>query len=147
MNEKLTEVLMFANQNPSCWLATSEDNQPHVRGMFMWFADETGFYFHTAMAKNIYHQMNKNPNIETAFIRNADDPVNFETLHVSGVAEVVNNKELEKRLFEERQWLWSNIEHAGVDTEVVIFRIVKGSAYIWNMAWNIRENEIPRVDF
>ena len=33
MNEKLAEVLLFANQNPSSWFATSEENQPRVRGM------------------------------------------------------------------------------------------------------------------
>lgn len=147
MNDTLAEVLLFANQNPSCWLATSEDNWPHVRGMFMWFADETGFYFHTAKAKTIYSQIEINPKVEAAFIRNADDPVNFETLHVTGFAETVKDKELEDRLFQERAWLWNNIKTAGVDTEVVIFRIVNGSAHIWNMSWNIREKEAPRVTF
>lgn len=147
MNEKLTEVLLFANQNPSCWLATSEDNQPHVRGMFMWFADETGFYFHTAKAKSLSHQMEINPKVEAAFIRNADDPVNFETLRVTGLAEVINDEKLEKQLFQERPWLWENIEKAGIDTEVVIFRIVNGSAYIWNMKWNVIEKDAPRITF
>lgn len=147
MDEKLAEVLLFANQNPSCWLATSEDNQPHVRGMLMWFADETGFYFHTAKIKRLYHQMQINPLVEAAFIRNANDPVNFETLHVTGLAEVVKDEELEKRLYQERPWLWENIKNAGVDSEVVIFRFVKGTAYVWNMSWNTRESEVPRVRF
>jgi pyridoxamine 5'-phosphate oxidase len=147
MNEKLTEVLLFANQNPTCWLATSEDNQPHVRGMFMWYADETGFYFHTAKAKRIYHQMQANPKVEAAFIRNANDPVNFETLHVTGLAEMVNDVELEKRLFQERPWLWKNIKNAGVDTQVIIFRIAHGSAYVWNMSLNIKEINASRIEF
>ncbi len=147
MDESLVNVLKFANENPSCWLATSEDDLPHVRGMLMWFADETGFYFHTAKAKRLYRQMQKNPRVEAAFIRNPTDPVNFETLHVTGVAEVVADEMLEKRLFQERPWLWGNIERAGVNTEAVIFRIVKGSAYIWNMSWNIKEDQVPRVSF
>ncbi|MEN6391225.1 MAG: pyridoxamine 5'-phosphate oxidase family protein [Syntrophomonas sp.] len=145
MEEKLTEVMLFANQNPSCWLATSEDNQPHVRGMLMWFADETGFYFHTAKAKGLFQQIQINPKVEAAFIRDADDPVNFASLRVTGLAEVVEDKELEKRLFLERPWIWENIKQAGADTEVVIFRIVNGSAYIWNMSWNLKEKEAPRV--
>lgn len=147
MNEKLNEILLFANQNPSCWFATSKDNQPHVRGMLMWFADETGFYFHTAMAKELYEQIHMNPKVEAAFIRNADDPINFEMLRVTGMAEVVIDKELERRLLQERAWLQGNIERAGVDTGIVIYRIVKGSAYIWNMACNLKENEVPRIDF
>lgn len=147
MNELLAEVLLFANQNPSCWFATSEDNQPHVRGMLLWYADETGFYFHTAKAKRLYQQIKTNPKVELAFIRNASDPVNFETLHVNGIAETVVDEELEKRLFMERPWLWDNIKNAGVDTECVIFRITKGSAYIWNMSWNLKESEAPRISF
>ncbi len=147
MNEKLNEILLFANQNPSCWLATSEDDKPHVRGMLMWFADETGFYYHTAKAKRLSSQIEKNPNVEAAFIRNATDPVKFETLHISGVAEEVKDDELVQRLKQERAWLWSNIVNSGVDTEVVIFRITKGTAYIWNMSWNIKESEAPRVSF
>jgi uncharacterized pyridoxamine 5'-phosphate oxidase family protein len=147
MNEKLSEILLFANQNPSCWLATSEDGQPHVRGMLMWYADETGFYFHTAKSKRLYQQIQKNPLVEAAFIRNANDPVNFETLHVTGQAEAVQDEELEKRLYQERPWLLGNIEKVGIDTEVVIFRIVKGMAYIWNMTWNLKENDIPRVKY
>lgn len=147
MSEKINEVLLFANQNPSCWLSTSENNQPHVRGMLMWYADESGFYFHTAKAKRIYSQIRQNPKVEAAFIRNADDPINFETLHVTGTAEIVQDEEFEKRLFQERAWLWDNIKNAGVDTEAVIFRIVNGSAYIWNMSWNIKEKDAPRVEF
>jgi uncharacterized pyridoxamine 5'-phosphate oxidase family protein len=115
--------------------------------MLMWFADESGFYFHTAKAKRIYNQIRQNPKVEAAYIRNASDPVNFETLHVSGTAEIIQDEELQRRLFQERAWLWDNIKHAGVDTEVVIFRIVHGSAYIWNMSWNIKEMDAPRVEF
>ncbi|HEX2938177.1 MAG TPA: pyridoxamine 5'-phosphate oxidase family protein [Ruminiclostridium sp.] len=146
MNELLTEVLLFANQNPSSWLATCEDDQPRVRGMLLWFADETGFYYHTAMAKNLYSQIKNNPKVEAAFMRNADKP-EFEMLRVTGKAEIVEDKELEKRLKQERSWLWNNVEESKVDTQVVIFRIVKGSAYIWNMSWNVKEKEAPRVQF
>lgn len=147
MNEKLAEVLLFANQNPSSWLATNEDDQPRVRGMLMWFADETGFYYHTGRAKSLCSQIEKNPKVEAVFIRNQNDPVNFETLRVTGIAEMVKDEDLERRLFQERPWLLDNIKRAGVDTDVAIFRIVKGSAYIWNMSWNLKESQAPRVSF
>lgn len=147
MNETLTEVLAFANQNPSSWMATTEDGQPRVRGMLLWFADETGFYYHTAKAKRVYQQLLKDPRIEVAFIRNPQDPVNFEMLRVCGTVEMIENKELEKRLYDDRPWLWGNINRAGVETTVGIFKITKGSAYIWNMAHNVKESEIPRIEF
>jgi uncharacterized pyridoxamine 5'-phosphate oxidase family protein len=146
MNELKTEILLFANQNPKSWIATCEENQPHVRGMLLWFADETGFYYHTAMAKSLSGQIQKNPKVEVAFERNVGQP-DFEMLRVAGTAEVINDEELEKRLKQERSWLWSNIENSKVCSEVVIFRIVNATAYIWNMKWNVRENEAPRVQF
>lgn len=147
MNDQLKEVLEFANTNPSSWFATCEDNQPSVRGMLMWFADETGFYFHTAEAKHIFTQLKKNPLVEVAFIRNQDDPVNFETLRVKGMVEIVKDEELEKRLFEERPWLWGNINRSSIDKGVAIFKIVAGTAFIWNMSYNVRESEAPRIAF
>jgi uncharacterized pyridoxamine 5'-phosphate oxidase family protein len=147
MSDKLNEILSFANENPSSWFATSENNQPHVRGLLMWYADESGFYFHTAKAKRIFSQIQQNSKVEVAFIRNGDDPARFETLHVTGEAEVVQDEELLKRLYKERAWLWNNIKNSGVDTEVVIFRIAHGTALIWNMSWNVKEIDAPRVEF
>ena len=147
MNEKLKEVLLFANQNPTCWLATNEGDQPRVRGMLMWFADETGFYFHTGTVKRLYQQIQQYPKIEAAFIRNANDPINFEMLRVAGVVEILEDKELEKRLLEERPWLNDNIENANSDTKLGIFRITNGSANIWNMSYNLKERDMPEVKF
>lgn len=147
MKEEMKEVLEFANQNSSCWFATSVDDQPYVRGMWMWFADETGFYFHTAGSKRMCSQMKKNPKVALAFIRDASDAVKFSTLHVEGVVEEVHEKELFDRLFQDRHWLWDNIVNAGVDTEVVIYRVAHGKAYIWDMSKNVHESEIPRIEF
>lgn len=146
MDELKKEILLFANQNPSSWMATSEGDQPHVRGMLLWFADETGFYYHTATAKSLSGQIQKNPNIEVAFGRKMDKP-DFEMLRVTGTVEIVKDAALEERLKQERPWLWGNITNSKVDTEVVIFRIVNATAYIWSMAWNVREQEAPRVRF
>ena len=112
----------------------------------MWFADETGFYFHTARAKRMCSQIEKNPKVAAAFIRNAGTE-KFSTLHVEGTIEEVKDEELMKRLLKERSWLCDNINNSGVKTEVVIYRISHGSAYIWDMSWNVNEKNIPRVTF
>ena len=68
-------------------------------------------------------------------------------LRVTGTVEILNDQALEKRLKEERTWIWGDIQRSKVDTEVVIFCIAHGSAYIWSMAWNMREAKAPRVEF
>lgn len=141
------EVINFANENPSCWFATSENDQPYVRGMLLWYADETGFYIHTAKAKRMCSQIKKNPKVALAFIRDADDDVKFSTLHVEGIIEEVEDQALIEKLLKERGWLQGNIDRSGVDTEVVIYRISHGEAYIWDMGWNVIEQKIPRITF
>lgn len=42
------EILQFMNANPTCYLATMENDQSRVRGMSMYRADEQGILFHTA---------------------------------------------------------------------------------------------------
>ena len=59
----IQDYLDFALANPVCFLATSENNQPHVRGMLLFFADESGFYFGTLSPKEMFKQLQKNPGI------------------------------------------------------------------------------------
>ena len=42
------ELYTMMNQNPAFHLSTVEGNQPHVRGMLLFRADENGIIFHTA---------------------------------------------------------------------------------------------------
>lgn len=50
--------ITFANENPASFVATVDENgQPRVRGFLMWYADKTGFYFHTGTMKPVYKQL------------------------------------------------------------------------------------------
>jgi len=146
MNELMKKCIEFANNNPTAWLATAVDDQPSVRGLWMWYADETGFYFHTAKAKRMCQQIEKNPKVAATFYHQESE-TDFATLHVEGVMEEVKDEALMKKLLEERGWLQDNINRSGVATEVVIYRIAHGKAFIWDMSWNVHESQIPKVEF
>jgi uncharacterized pyridoxamine 5'-phosphate oxidase family protein len=47
----MEEYIKFANENPTCYLATVENDQPRVRALGFWYADRSGFYFQTAVMK------------------------------------------------------------------------------------------------
>ena len=49
----LQECTKFATENPVCYLATADGDQPRVRVVLMWFADERGFYFAILSPKNV----------------------------------------------------------------------------------------------
>lgn len=61
------EIFKLMNENPVFYLATTEDDQPKVRGMSLYRADENGIVFHTSSAKDIYSQIMKNPKVEMCF--------------------------------------------------------------------------------
>ena len=56
------DCIKFANDNPMTYVATLDGNQPRVRGFMMWYANESGFYFHTGATKSVYEQLKANPN-------------------------------------------------------------------------------------
>jgi len=137
------QILSFANQNQACHLATTEGDQPRVRGMYMWFADETGFYFHTASTKKLVLQLKQNPKVEAAFIHLTDDPSQMRAMRVNGLVEFLEDKALEQRLLQERPWL-REFEKGDNGSSVVIFRITNGEAFLWDMSKNLQEREIKK---
>ena len=59
--------LINGMQNPVMYLATSENGQPHVRGVLLYSADENGIVFHTGKFKALHKQLQENPKAETCF--------------------------------------------------------------------------------
>jgi len=85
------DCIKFANENPACYLATTDGEQPRVRGFLNWFSDATGYYFHTAATKQVYKQLKSNPKIEVCFF-NPDNPPGVGTMmRVAGEVEFVED--------------------------------------------------------
>ncbi len=143
----MNDVITFANENSVTWLATCEDGIPHVRGMWMWFADETGFYFHTASIKSLAHQLEQCNAVEACFHWSNGQLGGSRMLRVNGKVEFVRDEKLEHRLFEERPWLLENRSRMPEGTEVRIFKIASGVCMFWDMSVNGRESEAERIVF
>ncbi|HOX15629.1 MAG TPA: pyridoxamine 5'-phosphate oxidase family protein [Smithellaceae bacterium] len=120
------EILAFLNANPSCHLATMEDDQPRVRGMFMYRADEKGIIFHTGDFKSLYSQVKGNKKVEICF-SSPDKQV-----RVEGVAEITDDVKLKQEVLEARPWLKPLMGQRGEDA-LIIFRITDCKATVWTM--------------
>lgn len=59
--------LINGMQNPVMYVATSENGQPHVRGILLYSADENGIVFHTGKFKALHKQLQENPKAEVCF--------------------------------------------------------------------------------
>lgn len=142
MNTLLSNILIIANENPSCWLATVDDTSPRLRPMQMWFADLTGFYFHTGKSKNIYRQLVVCPVAEAAFSTKKG-----EVVRVTGDVEILTDSIIKERLFRERPWVVDKDDPSETKSDISIFRITRGTALLWTSEYNSRENDIPSVLF
>lgn len=130
------ELFKIMNENPVLHLATMDGDQPRVRGMLLFRADEEGIIFHTASSKDVYDQIKKNPKAELCFQGKGIQ------VRVTGVLEQVDDDNLREEIFNHptRKFLqaWKD---QGVDGLLRIFRMKHGTAVTWTMATNFDEKE------
>ena len=131
----IKECIQFANENPLCFLATIEGNQPRVRALGFWFADETGFYLQTGEVKEVYRQLKKNPKTELCFYHH--EGTIGKMLRIAGEVEFMEDRALKERVLRERPFLKSfglTVDSPGL----IIFRIAHGKAHFWTMEDNLK---------
>lgn len=144
---KIEDCVKFANENPVCYIATTEGDQPRVRAFALWYADNTGFYFDCGSMKAVYRQLEANPKTEVCFYAPAPMPEIGTMLRVAGKVEFLTDTALRTRLLEERPFLKDMGITGPDDSRLAVFRIASGEAYFWTMADNMREAEAERVRF
>lgn len=130
------EILELINAHPLCYLATSENNKPHVRAMGMYCADEKGMIFQTVDGKDLPKQLKANPNVEVCFF----SPEKNIQIRVSGKATLLEDRDLKKEIVEKRPFLKPWMETKGFDM-IPVFRIVDCVAYEWTMEKNLLPKE------
>jgi pyridoxamine 5'-phosphate oxidase len=143
----LKDYIEFENENPACYLATADNDQPRVRGFLMWYADESGFYFHTGTPKSVCRQLQKNPKIEVCFMAPSQDPAKMKMMRLAGKVKFLDDLTLKTRLLEERPFLKAIGTGKPDDPLFAVFKIYTGEAHFWTMASNMRESEIEKIRF
>jgi uncharacterized pyridoxamine 5'-phosphate oxidase family protein len=134
----INDCIKFSNEIPICYLATVDNDQPRVRALGFWFADETGFYFQIGAIKEMYGQLQKNPKVEVCFYKHEGTIGSM--LRVAGKVEFLNDHALKERIFKDRPFL----KDMGLTVDspgLIIFRIAHGQAYSWSMADNMKAKE------
>jgi pyridoxamine 5'-phosphate oxidase len=135
----IKDCIKFTNENQVCFLATAENDQPRVRALGFWFADETGFYFQTGKMKSFYQQLIINPKTEVCFYKNENSKSTM--LRITGKVEFLDDIKLKEKVLEDRPFLKQfglTIDSPGL----IIFRIAHGIAHFWTMETNLKPKEI-----
>jgi pyridoxamine 5'-phosphate oxidase len=126
------EILNFINANRDCSVATVEGNKPHVRVFTIFKADENGILFQTWTLKDIYEQLQKNPETELCF----KDPKGGLQVRISGKLELVDDMALKKEVVAERTFMKAVVDSKGWGV-VAMYRLKDGKASVWT----------PKVNF
>ena len=119
----IQDCIKFSNENPVCYLATVDGDQPRVRALGMWFADETGFYFQTSTIKPFTSELKKNPKTEVCFYK--QEVGLGMMLRISGEVEFLTDEKLQEKVLNDRPFLKDFGITIG-SPKLVIFRIVHG---------------------
>lgn len=113
-----------------------DGEQPRVRGMLMFRADENGIVFHTGEMKDLYAQISANPKAELCFFGNGVQ------IRVSGVLERSEDPVLREEIYAHpsrgflRTW-----KEKGIDSQLLIYVLKNGTAVTWTMETNFSKKE------
>lgn len=135
------EMYQLMNENPVMYLATMDGDQPRVRGMLLFRADEDGIIFHTASTKDVFAQIQKNSKVEMCFQGKGVQ------LRVTGTLELVEDEALREEIFNHptRKFLQAWKEQ-GIDGMLQVFRMRHGSAVTWTMESNFDKKNPVTLD-
>lgn len=122
------EVLEFAAKNAVCSLATIDGNQPRVRIIMLYQADESGIIFCTGRHKALNAQLQANPAVEMCFY-NAEEG---RQVRIEGTVEMLDDLELKKEVVEKFTFLKPLVESQGYEV-MVCYRLTNARATTWTM--------------
>jgi len=142
----LKECVAFALKNPLCFLATADDDQPHVRTMLMESADETGFTFTTLNFKEVSRQLHQSPKIEVCFYNNATNLMYSKSMRICGTIEFLEKSIAMEEIAETREKV-TRMAGESIDPYVEIFKITSGEIHFWSVKNIMNEKQINRLKF
>ena len=125
------EILEFATKYPVFSLATIDGNQPRVRSMMLYKADENGIIFCTGRDKDVNKQLSANPAVELCFY-NAEQG---RQVRIEGTVEMLEDLELKKKVVEAFPFLKPWVEIQGYEV-MICYRLKNARAITWTMETN-----------
>ena len=143
---ELTDCVTFASQHPVCYMATEDGDQPRVRPLLLWFANDDGFYFMTMSPKRFSAQLHHNPKVEVCFYNGATELPEAQMMRLTGAVEFVDDAELVKKVSAERAAL-EGIIGRPLEPITEVFRIASGEARFWTLMNILKEPELETLRF
>ncbi len=135
-------IYALLQQNPVCFLATTQNDQPRVRGVLLYKADENGIILHVDTQKDVYKQIKENPKVEICF----NDFQKGMQVRVTGELEIVEDDALKVEIISHptRQFLRDWDEQGKFDNlkeRLGVIRLKNAQATTWTMQSNFEPKD------
>jgi uncharacterized pyridoxamine 5'-phosphate oxidase family protein len=130
------EIFEFINNNPIFYMATSVDNQPFVRAMRVYRADESGIIFNTSTTKTLHRQLSKNPSVELCFY---DDDEQIQ-LRIKGDVEPIDDENIKNDIVEKMPAL-KPLVFGNEKKRLAVYRLARAKGKFWK----IDSDYAPRI--
>ncbi len=133
------DIIAFIKQNPVCTIATSQQDQPHVRA-FLTNIIEDKIYFTTSLDKQVGKQIKQNQKSELCYL-SAD----FSTmLRITTTLEILDDTKIKQHLIDNREYL----KHFNInDPSFILFTLSNSQATLWKLTDNLKEDGLERILF
>ena len=137
------QVFDFLNGNLAFFLATADGDEPRVRAMLLYKADENGIVFHTGPFKEVYQQILKNPNVQMCFYNQQQNI----QVRIRGKLEMINDRAVKEEIANHPTRMFMQSWKASCKTEddfynmFSVFRMPNGIANAWTFESNFKPKE------
>ena len=144
---EFADCVQFANENKQCYLATADGDQPRVRVILMWFANQEGFYFCGLAPKNVWKQIASNPKVEICFYNHAAQIQDARVMRVTGTAEFLEDLDLKEKVLADRSFYKNFGTGQPDDPTYPVLRVAHGEIWFWTTEYILKEAEAERIQF
>jgi pyridoxamine 5'-phosphate oxidase len=134
------EIFEFVKKNPVFSLATIDGNQPRVRLIMLYRADENGIIFVTGKQKPVHKQLQANPAVEMCFY-NQDEG---RQVRIEGKVKMLDDLELKKQVVEDFSFLKPWVESQGYEV-LICYCLQNGKATTWTMETNFEQKQYTQL--
>lgn len=133
------DVLEFVTQNPVCTIATSKDNEPHVRAFLTNIIDDQ-FYFTTSSHKSVGAEILQNQKSELCYLASDFSKM----LRINTTLDILDDKKIKQHLIETRDYLRG---FSVDDPDFILFTLSSSKATFWSLENNMKEESLERIVF
>lgn len=138
------EIFEAITNNPVMHIATVEGDQPRVRAMLLYKADDSGIMFHMLTTRDARRQITVNNKVELCF------SCNGKQIRISGCLDLIDDNSVKDEIVEHpsrkflKAWKESGM-YKDFYKDISVYILKNGTATVWSMDKNFEPKEIVQL--